>query len=115
MSSIIRRRRGLIVAIWGSCPEEGRCDNPHPLRQDASAQLPRRPSRAAGSFNPQFIAFDLPLDIVKQRYGGHFSVVEQGSSESIRILDLDGRRAFHLFRFPEFGPPIFHDGSSSGG
>src|SRR4051812_32479856 len=52
MSSIIRRRRGLIVAIWGSCPEEGRCDNPHPLRQDASAQLPRRPSRAAGSFNP---------------------------------------------------------------
>src|SRR4051794_32149554 len=53
MSSIIRRRRRLIVAIWGSCPEEGRCDNPHPLRQDASAQLPRRPSRAAGSFNPQ--------------------------------------------------------------
>jgi hypothetical protein len=63
----------------------------------------------------KFIAFDLPLDIVKQRYGGHFSVVEQGSSESIRILDLDGRRAFHLFQFPEFGPPIFHDGSSSGG
>jgi hypothetical protein len=53
--------------------------------------------------------------MVRQRYGGHFSVVEQGSSESIRILDLDGRRAFHLFRFPEFGPPIFHDGSSSGG
>src|SRR4051812_24813541 len=51
MSSIIRRRRGLIVAIWGSCPEEGRCDTPHPLRQDASAQHPRRPSRAAGSFN----------------------------------------------------------------
>src|SRR3954462_14730833 len=51
MSSIIRRRRRLIVAIWGSCPEEGRCDNPHPLRQDASAQHPRRPSRAAGSFN----------------------------------------------------------------
>src|SRR3954466_11742178 len=28
MSWIIRGRRGLIVAIWGSCPEEGRCDNP---------------------------------------------------------------------------------------
>src|SRR4051812_37514228 len=53
MSSIIRRRRGLIVAIWGSCPDEGRCDHPHPLRQDASAQHPRRPSRAAGSFNHQ--------------------------------------------------------------
>jgi hypothetical protein len=63
----------------------------------------------------KFIAFELPLDMVRQRYGGHFSVVEQGSSESIRILDLDGRRAFHLFRFTEFGPPIFHDGSSSGG
>src|SRR3954466_11425072 len=59
----------------------------------------------------KFIAFELPLDMVRQRYGGHFSVVEQGSSESIRILDLDGRRAFHLFRFQEFGPAVFHDGS----
>src|SRR3954468_11245360 len=63
----------------------------------------------------KFIAFDLPLDMVKQRYGGHFSVVEQGSSESIRILDLDGRRAFHLFHFREFGPPIFYEGGASGG
>jgi len=59
----------------------------------------------------KFIAFELPLAMVRKRYGGHFSVVEQGSSESIRILDLDGRRAFHLFRFEEFGPPLFHDGS----
>jgi hypothetical protein len=59
----------------------------------------------------KFIAFALPLGIVKERYGGHFSVVEQGSSENIRILDLDGRRAFHLLRFEEFGPPVFHDGS----
>ena len=26
----------------------------------------------------KFIAFALPLGIVKERYGGHFSVVEQG-------------------------------------
>src|SRR3954453_13357455 len=44
----------------------------------------------------KFIAFELPLAMVRQRYGGHFSVVGQGSSEGIRILDLDGRRAFHL-------------------
>src|SRR4051812_49543203 len=63
MSSIIRRRRGLIVAIWGSCPDEGRCDHPHPLRQDASAQHPRRPSRAAGSFNPHSIKAGRPRQI----------------------------------------------------
>jgi hypothetical protein len=56
-------------------------------------------------------SLELSLDMVRKRYGGHFSVVEQGSSENIRILDLDGRRAFHLFRFEEFGPPVFHDGS----
>ncbi len=60
----------------------------------------------------KFIAFDLPLDVVRRRYGGHFSVVEHGSPDDIRILDLDGQRAFHLFRFDEFGPPIFHEGTS---
>ena len=51
MSSIIRRRSGLIVAIWGSCPERGRCENPHLLRQGPSPQPPRLHSRLAGSFN----------------------------------------------------------------
>jgi len=59
----------------------------------------------------KFIAFELSLDMVRKRYGGHFSVVDQAISKKISILDLDGRRAFHLFRFEEFGPPVFHDGS----
>ena len=39
------------MAIWGSCPERGRCENPHLLRQGPSPQPPRLHSRLAGSFN----------------------------------------------------------------
>src|SRR6266566_8486391 len=39
MSSIMRWRRGLIVAIWGSGPERDGRVHPHPLRREPSAQL----------------------------------------------------------------------------
>src|SRR6516165_7210015 len=57
MSSIMRRRRGLIVALGDYCREGGGCDDPHPLRQETldqqlSSGRARRYSRAAGSFNP---------------------------------------------------------------
>src|SRR4051794_24133520 len=47
MSSIMRRRRGLIVAIGDSCREGGGCDDPHPLRQETLDQQPSAAARAA--------------------------------------------------------------------
>jgi hypothetical protein len=38
MSSIMRRRRGLIVAIGNSCLERKGCEDPHPLRQEIPVQ-----------------------------------------------------------------------------
>ena len=59
----------------------------------------------------KFIAFEIPLEIARRRYAGHFFVVEHDLHESddLRILDFDGQRAFQLFRFEELGAPIFHD------
>ena len=59
----------------------------------------------------KFIALDIPLEIAKQRYGGHFSAVVQDLRESddLRVLDYDGQRAFQLFRFDELAAPVFHE------
>ena len=59
----------------------------------------------------KFIAWDIPLDLAKARYGGHFPVVEHDLQETddLRVLDYAGERAFRLFRFAELGAPIFYE------
>ena len=59
----------------------------------------------------KFIAYELPLDTVAARYGGHFQVVmnDARDSDDLRVLDVNGDRAFRLFRFAELGPPVMHD------
>ena len=59
----------------------------------------------------KFIAYELPLDTVAARYGGHFQVVmnDAHDSDDLRVLDVNGDRAFRLFRFSELGPPLMHD------
>lgn len=61
----------------------------------------------------KFIAYELSLDKAKERYGGHFFVVARDLRESddLRVLDYNGDRAFKLFSFAEFGPPILHEGA----
>jgi hypothetical protein len=60
----------------------------------------------------KFLAFEVALDIVRERYAGHFTVVANDLHETddLRVLDFDGQHAFQLFRFDELGKPIFHEG-----
>jgi hypothetical protein len=59
----------------------------------------------------KFIAYELPLETVAARYGGHFQVVmnDARDSDDLRVLDVNGDRAFRLFRFSELGAPVMHD------
>ena len=59
----------------------------------------------------KFIAYELPLDIVAARYGGHFQAVmnDARDSDDLRGLDVNGDPAFRLFRLSELGPPTMHD------
>ena len=59
----------------------------------------------------KFIAYELPLETVAARYGGHFQAVmnDARDSDNLWMLDVNGDRAFRLFRFPELGPPVMHD------
>jgi hypothetical protein len=59
----------------------------------------------------KFVAYELPLALAKERYGKHFTVVEHDLRESddLRVLDYDGSRAFHLFRFSELSAPTAYE------
>jgi hypothetical protein len=59
----------------------------------------------------KFIAYAIPLELAKERYGGHFDVVlrDLHETDDLRILDYNGERAFRLFRLTELGPPILHE------
>ena len=60
----------------------------------------------------KFIAWSVPEELVKNRYGGHYTVVANDLHESddLRVLDYNGERAFRLFSFSELGEPVMHDG-----
>ena len=59
----------------------------------------------------RFLAYELPLDLAKERYGGHFSTVlnDLHETDDLRVLDYNGERAFGLFRLNELGDPVIYD------
>jgi hypothetical protein len=59
----------------------------------------------------KFIAYELPLDTVAARYGAHFQAVlnDARDTDDLRVLDVNGDRAFRLFRFSELGPAMMQD------
>ena len=59
----------------------------------------------------KFIAYELPADLVKDKYGKHFDVImgDLKQSDDLRVLDYDGHHVFYNFSFSDLGSPIFHD------
>lgn len=59
----------------------------------------------------KFIAYDLPWEQVKERYGAHLQAVlrDLHETDDLRVLDVNGQRIFNLFRLDQLGTPIVHD------
>jgi len=59
----------------------------------------------------KFLAYDLPLEEVKERYGGHFQTVvnDLHETDDLRVLDVNGHRIFELFRLEGLGAPFVHE------
>ena len=59
----------------------------------------------------RFLAYELPLELVKMRYGGHFTTVmnDLHETDDLRVLDYNGERAFALFRLDELGSPVVYE------
>lgn len=76
-----------------------------------SADDPALVERLATKGISKYLAYEVPLELAKERYGGHFQSVTNNLHESddLRVLDYNGNRAFELFRFDELGPQIIHE------
>lgn len=76
-----------------------------------SASDPALIERLATKGISKFIAYEVPLELAEERYGGHFQAVTNNLHESddLRVLDYNGNRAFDLFRFDELGPQVIHE------
>jgi hypothetical protein len=59
----------------------------------------------------KYIAYEIPEDLVKHRYGQHFNVIlgDLKQTDDLRVLDYDGHHVFYNFPLNEMGEPIYHD------
>lgn len=56
----------------------------------------------------KFIAYEVPLDVVKEIYGVPFEVIaaDLELTEDVRVLDFNGHHIFSSFSFADLGDPI---------
>ncbi|MCK5186027.1 MAG: hypothetical protein KAR43_02765 [Deltaproteobacteria bacterium] len=59
----------------------------------------------------KFIAHDVPIEMVKVKYGMHFPIVmgDLKQTDDLRVLDYDGYHVFDNFSFEEMGEPIYYE------
>jgi len=59
----------------------------------------------------KFLAFEVPVDLAKQKYGHHFNVTmgDLHQEDDLRVLDYDGHHVFNLFRLSDLGAPLYHE------
>lgn len=59
----------------------------------------------------KFIAYEVNVDEVKKKYGGHFDIImgDLYQTDDLRVLDYNGHNIFHIFSFKELGEPIYYE------
>lgn len=69
--------------------------------------------KLAGRGISKFIAYEIPIDKVKEKYGKHFEVVTNDVKETddLRCLDYNGFNVFHNFSLKELGEPVYYETS----
>jgi len=81
------------------------------LTSHESIENPELLKKLATKGMEKFLAYEVPIELAKERYGGHFTVVANDLHETddLRVLDYNGDRAFRLFSFAELGTAIMHE------
>jgi hypothetical protein len=59
----------------------------------------------------KYICYEVPVDLVKQKYGNHYEVVlgDLRQADDLRVVDYDGSHVFGSFAFKELGEPTYHE------
>jgi hypothetical protein len=57
----------------------------------------------------KYIAFEVPEENVKARYGKQYDVImgDLSQTDDLRVLDYDGHHVFYNFTLKEIGEPAF--------
>lgn len=56
----------------------------------------------------KFIAYEVPVEMVKEKYGKHYTVImgDLHQQDDLRVLDYDGHHVFLNFDFCALGEPV---------
>ncbi len=59
----------------------------------------------------KFMAYELDLDVVREKYGQQFEAImsDVKKADDLRVLDYNGHNVFYNFSFSELGPPILYE------
>ena len=59
----------------------------------------------------KFIAYNLPVEKVKERYAKHFDIImnDLHQQDDLRVLDYNGHSIFLNFSFAEMGKPVYYE------
>lgn len=59
----------------------------------------------------KFICYEVPVELVKQKYGNHYDVVlgDLRQEDDLRVIDYDGSHVFQVFSFDQLGKPFYHE------
>ncbi|MGA7878420.1 MAG: hypothetical protein WCA08_22360 [Desulfoferrobacter sp.] len=59
----------------------------------------------------KFIAHEVPVEKVQDKYGMHYTVVmgDLDESDDLRVLDYDGHHIFLSFSFKDMGEPVRYE------
>ena len=59
----------------------------------------------------KFVAYELPVEKVREKYGKHFDIVidDLHQQDDLRILDYNGHNILRNFSFTEMGKPVYYE------
>ena len=62
----------------------------------------------------KFIVYEVPMELVKKKYGQHFDVIIDDLIQrfDFRVLDYNGFTVFDNFSFADLGSPYYYEQSS---
>ena len=78
-----------------------------------SFEDPKLVDKMAAKGIKKYIASELPLEIVKKKYGNHYDVImgDLKQTDDLRVLDYNGYNVFYNFKFSEMGKLLYHETS----
>jgi hypothetical protein len=59
----------------------------------------------------RFIAFEVPIEMAKEKYGLHFEIItgDLKQSDDLRVLDYNGHNIMKHFSFKDLASPVYYE------